>query len=313
MMQYGGGNMLIQNLAMYEDAYAIYMNQESDELFYFFDWDVRSAEVNMQFQHFHTFYELCVMLCPNTQHVLEGKPYSLQTFDIIGIPPNVLHMTHYPEGAPCKRLIVRFNLPRGVKGLGNAFEELMSIFYEETPIYRFAPELQQKLYHQLNSIFRLGKQKDTMRNLMIHVNFVEFLTLLYQNRQHNLYTNETAMSPTEKKMYAVASYIHAHYAEDLSLERLAQEFFISGCYLSHQFKAVTGFTVTDYIQMTKVRNVQAMLVNTGISITEAAMTCGFNSFSQFNRVFQKHIGMSPSQYRASSRLMQGQERAAASP
>ena len=64
--------MLIQNLALYEDQYFIRVNHENDSLFYFFDYDVRSAEFNMQFQHFHTFYELCVMLEPNTKHFLEG-------------------------------------------------------------------------------------------------------------------------------------------------------------------------------------------------------------------------------------------------
>lgn len=289
--------MLIQNLALYEDGYSIRVNRQGDPLFYHFDYDTRSAEVNMQFQHFHTFYELCVTLCPDTQHVLQGKPYSMQMFDIICIPSSVLHMTHYPEGAPCKRLIIRFNLPPSVNGLGDEYAELLTLFYQETPIFRFAPEIQQKLYQQLNDIFLLGRKKDPMRDLMIHIRFVEFLTLLYQNRAHNLYANETAMTPTEKKMYAVAGYIHAHYAEELSLDMLAQKFFISSCYLSHQFKAVMGFTLTDYIQMTKVRSVQALLEDAKIPITEAAMACGFNSFSQFNRAFRKHIGMSPSQYR----------------
>ena len=111
------------------------------------------------------------------------------------------------------------------------------------------------------------------------------------------------MTPTEKKIYAVASYIHTHYAEPLSLELLAQKFFIGSCYLSHQFKSITGFTLTDYIQMTRVRNLQSMLINTGIPITEAALSCGFTSFSQFNRVFQKHIGMAPSQYRKQNRMI----------
>lgn len=289
--------MLIQNLALYEDQYFIRVNHENDSLFYFFDYDVRSAEINMQFQHFHTFYELCVMLEPNTKHFLEGKLYSLQQFDIIGLRPNVLHMTQYPEGDPCKRLIIQFSLPPRVNGLGNEYEQLLSIFHQEIPIFRFEPELQQKIYRKLNDIFLLAQKKDPMRNLIIHLKFIEFLTLLYLNQQHNLYTNGAEMTPTEKKMYAVASYIHTHYTEELSLEMLAQKFFISSCYLSHQFKDVTGFTLTDYIQMTKVRNVQAMLINTSIPITEAALNCGFNSFSQFNRVFRKHIGMSPSQYR----------------
>ena len=295
--------MLIQNLALYENEYFIHVNRENDPLFYFFDYDVRTADINMRFQHFHTFYELCIPLCPRATHFLEGKPYELQTFDILGIPPNVLHMTQYPEGEPCKRLIVRFNLPRGVAGLGNEYEQLLGIFQREVPIFRFAPEIRSSVFRKLNDIFLLAQKTDPMRNLIIHLKFIEFLTLLFLHQDQNEYTDEAQMTPTEKKIYAVASYIHTHYAEPLSLELLAQKFFIGSCYLSHQFKSITGFTLTDYIQMTRVRNLQSMLINTGIPITEAALSCGFTSFSQFNRVFQKHIGMAPSQYRKQNRMI----------
>ena len=294
--------MLIENLALYEDKYYIRVNEESDTLFYFFDYDVRSAEINMQFQHFHTFYELCVVLCPNTTHFLEGKPYELQTFDIIGIRPNALHRTQYPVGDPCKRLIIQFSLPKNVPGLSNEYEQLMGIFHQEVPIFRFDMELQQKIYRKFNDIFQLGQKTDPMRDLIIHQKFIEFLTLLFLNQENNRYANKQEMSPTEKKIYDITSYIHTHYSEDLSLELLAQKFYISSCYLSHQFKDVTGFTVTDYIQMTRVRNVQAMLINTQIPITEVCTPCGFNSFSQFNRVFRKHIGVSPSEYRKQYKL-----------
>ena len=120
---------------------------------------------------------------------------------------------------------------------------------------------------------------------------------MFLHQDLNEYTNEAALPPTQQKIYDIASYIHAHYAEPLSLDLLAQQFYISSCYLSHQFKAITGFTLTEYIQMTKVRNVQSLLINTRIPITDAALSCGFTSFSQFNRVFQRYIGMSPSQYR----------------
>ena len=55
--------------------------------------------------------------------------------------------------------------------------------------------------------------------------------------------------------------------------------------------------------MTRVRNIQSLLINTRVPITEAALSCGFASFSQFNRVFQKHIGMSPSQYRKRNQML----------
>ena len=98
--------MIIQNLTLYEDKYRIRVNEEKDTLFYYFDYDVRSADINMRFQHFHTFYEICIMLCPNTSHFIEGVPYQLQPFDIVGISPNVLHKSQYPAGKPCQRIII---------------------------------------------------------------------------------------------------------------------------------------------------------------------------------------------------------------
>lgn len=289
--------MIIQSTAFYQDKYYIHVNEENDTIFYFFDYDVRSADINMQFQHFHTFYELCILLCPNAIHFLEGIPYEIQAFDIVGISPNRLHKTQYPTGKPCKRLIIQFNMPPQIAGLSNEYEQLLQLFHQEVPIFRFAPELQKRLFGKLNDIYHLAPQKDPMRDLIIHQKFIEFLILLFLNEKSNIYFNETALTDLEQKIYSVAGYIHAHYPEDLSLEQLAKHFCISASYLSHRFKHVTGFSVTDYIQMTRIRNVQSMLINTTIPITEVAEPCGFNCFSQFNRVFRKHIGMSPSQYR----------------
>ena len=293
--------MLIQNLALYEDRRSIYVNHESDPLFYYFDYDVRTADINMQFQHFHSFYELCILLSPRATHFLEGKPYELQQFDILGIPPNVLHLTRYPEGEGSRRLIVRFSLPRKVDGLGDEYAQLLSVFHQQVPIFRFAPEMRSRVYRKLNDIFLLAEKTDPMRDLIIHVKFVEFLTLLFLHREENEYADDAARSPTARKMYDVASHIHAHCAEPLTLESLAQQFYISTCYLSHQFKAVTGFTLTDYVQLARVRSVQSALINTDLPITEAALMSGFTSFSQFNRVFRKHVGLAPSEYRKQHR------------
>ena len=265
--------MLIQNLALYQDQYYIRINEENDTIFYFFDYDIRSADINMQFQHFHTFYELCILLCPNATHFIEGVPYELQAFDIIGIAPNVLHKSQYPAGTPCKRLIIQFNLPKQVPGLGNEYEQLLGMFHRSSPIFRFDAALQKQLFRKLNDIYLLSPKTDPMRNLIIHQKFIEFLTLIFLNQNNNLYANRTSMSDMEEKIYAIASYIHTHYPEDLSLDFLAEKHCISSSYLSHQFKNVTGFTVTDYIQMTRIRNVQALLLNTRIPITEVCAPC----------------------------------------
>lgn len=294
--------MIVQNLALYQDQYYIRINEENDAFFYSFDYDTRTAEYNMQFQHFHTFYELCIFLCPSAVHFVEGIPYDVQAFDIVGISPNRLHKTEYPDGRPCKRIIIQFNLPSHVTGLSNEYEQLLKIFDRDVPIFRFGSELQKRIFGKLNDIYQLAPKQDAMRNLIIHQKFIEFLILLFLNQETNIYSSEAELSSLESKVYSVARYIHAHYTEDLSLEFLAKHFGISTSYLSHRFKNVTGFSVTDYIQMTRIRNAQALLINTKMPITEIAEPCGFNCFSQFNRVFRKHIGMSPSTYRKQSQV-----------
>lgn len=293
--------MFLNNLLYYEDKYSIRVNEENDSIFYYFDYDSRSADINMEFQHFHSFYELCIPLCPNAIHFIEGIPYEIQAFDIVGIPPAKLHKTQYPAGRPCKRLIVQFSMPSYVPGLSNEYEQLLGVFDQKIPIFRFDSELQRRLYGKINDIYFLSSKADPMRNLIIHQKFIEFLILLFLNKDSNIYKNETILSELEQKIYTVAGYIHAHYPESLSLEELAEVHDISPSYLSHRFKYVTGFSITDYIQMTRVRNVQALLINTDLSITEIPDLCGFNSFSQFNRVFRKYIGAPPSLYRKQNR------------
>ena len=291
------GTMILNNNLLYQDKYAIHVNEENDTIFYYFDYDVRSAKINMEFQHFHSFYELCIFLCPNAVHFIEGIPYEVQAFDIVGIGPNRLHKTQYPSGRPCKRLIIQFNIPSHISGLSNEYEQLVSIFTQKTPIFRFDSELQKRLCAKLNDIYQLAPKTDPMRNLIIHQKFIEFLILLYLNQGSNIYANETELSELEQKIYSVAGYIHSHYPDNLTLDFLARTHDLSPSYLSHRFKEVTGFSITDYIQMTRVRNVQALLINTNTPITEISAPCGFNSFSQFNRVFRKYIGVAPSIYR----------------
>ncbi len=104
-------------------------------------------------------------------------------------------------------------------------------------------------------------------------------------------------SNTEKKMLDIAKYIHLHYMDTMSLDYLAKTFFISQHYLSHKFKEVTGFTVTDYIHSIRIKKTQELLVSTNKKIIEISQTCGFGSVSQFQRIFKKYCHMTPRQFR----------------
>lgn len=290
--------MIIDNLYCYEKAFVTELGRPHHELYYYFDFDDRSADINMEFQHFHQFYEIHLLLDKEAYHIIEGTLFHINNFDIVLMPPSKLHKSQYPEGPAVKRLIINFQLPPETNPeLKRSSEKLLSTFFAPVPIYRFERSIQEQLAHHINAIFHILKGDSDVKMLQIHAEFQQFLACLYDHRDENIY-NHITDDNISSKIYAITSYIHAHYAEDLSLELLAKEFYISTYYLSHQFKLVTGFTITNYIQMTRIRNAQQMLISGNKKITEIAEECGFNSFSQFNRVFNKVCGVAPSKFKA---------------
>lgn len=126
---------------------------------------------------------------------------------------------------------------------------------------------------------------------------MEFLSLIYLYRDKNAYKDQVDFDNITNKIYSITACIHNRYTEDLSLASLSKEFYVSSYYLSHQFKRITGFTLTDYISLTRVRNAQTLLLSTDEPITDIALQSGFKSFSQFNRAFNKFLQTSPSRFR----------------
>lgn len=92
-------------------------------------------------------------------------------------------------------------------------------------------------------------------------------------------------------------FIADHHGEVLSLSDVAQAVHMSPFYFCKMFRRVTGLRFTVYLARVRVEQVKHSLLQRHIRITEAAFGAGFQSLSQFNRVFRQVAGESPSAYR----------------
>lgn len=296
--------MLIDNTLVYTQEYKIEIGRPGKNLYYFFDYDERSYSINMEFQHFHQFYEMCIFLDDKAGHLIDGVWFDMRCCDIVALRPSLLHKTFYPEGQPCKRLIIQFSIPPMISAFENCMKSVYSIFEGSCPIYRFEDPYKKAVLEKLNDIYYLSQNPNELTDLAIHNKFIEFLSLIYLYRDKNVYSNRSDFDNITNKVYSITAYIHSHFTEDISLESVSREFFISSYYLSHQFKRITGFTLTDYVQLTRVRNAQTLLLSTDKPITDIAFLCGFSSFSQFNRAFNKFLHLSPSAFRKDAKIQQ---------
>jgi AraC-like DNA-binding protein len=99
-------------------------------------------------------------------------------------------------------------------------------------------------------------------------------------------------------IWKARKYIDEHSREELSLTRVAKAVNMNANYLSENFKRVTGINFVDYVAHARFKNACDLLRNSRLRISEIAFAVGFQSLSQFNRVFKRFSGESPTQYRA---------------
>jgi AraC-like DNA-binding protein len=103
------------------------------------------------------------------------------------------------------------------------------------------------------------------------------------------------------EIWKARKFIEAHSDGELSLRKVAKAVNISANHLSEKFKQVTGMNFVEYIAHTRFKNACHLLRNSNLRVSEIAFAVGFQSLSQFNRVFKKLSGKSPTQYRAARR------------
>ncbi|SER42915.1 Helix-turn-helix domain-containing protein [Gracilibacillus ureilyticus] len=94
----------------------------------------------------------------------------------------------------------------------------------------------------------------------------------------------------------VVSYIEEHYMEDISLESCAEFVDITPYTLSKAFKKIHGINFIDYLTTIRMDKAKELLLQTNMKINEISEQVGYRH-SYFNRIFKKHVGLPPSQYR----------------
>ena len=93
----------------------------------------------------------------------------------------------------------------------------------------------------------------------------------------------------------VFRFIHGHLAEDLSLQRLEKEFYVSGEHISRMFKKAAGISLHAYITKSRI-DLSKKYILQGDPIKEVFSRCGFGSYNHFFKAFKKECGMTPKEY-----------------
>ncbi len=268
-----------------EDNAIVSVIEKDFKLFHSIDEQVTNSNFKL---HTHdNFMEVLVFLKGDANFHIEGNVYQLESGDIVIAQPSELHRVVHRSNGYYERIVLfintRFFSRNDCEYLKNVF--INRKFGEFNLISHDSPEN----LELLEIIKRIEKYASISNpnSLIIKNALIEFLYVL------NLQNRTTENNPLfDNNIRNIVMHLNEHLIEDLDLEDIASEFFMSKYHLCRIFKKSTGFTVNQYITHKRLSRAKELYEN-GISLSDAASKSGFKSYSNFYRAYVKEMGEPP--------------------
>lgn len=247
--------------------------------------------------HSHTFYELYCLLEGERVYFVNGKVYVAKQGDIVLIVPHDLHSTASSQVEQFERILVHF-APEFLHEASRSLLQLPS--FQKSVLIRVPrkeqPEIERLLLQMVGECKdRLSLYDDCVRHLLaellIWLHRIDAVSHLLPQSNH----------PMHQKVSEITAYIQLNFRSALTLEKLAQQYFISPAYLSRIFLKLTGFHISEYIRVVRIREAQKLLRTTRHKVQAIAEQVGFEHVSHFNKTFKQVTGVSPLHYRQDHR------------
>ena len=251
--------------------------------------------------HNHEVYELnFVEHAKGVRRIVGDSNEVIDEYDLVLITsPDLEHVWEQNdcESEDIHEVTIQFDLDLSDSGMfgRNPFNSMKRMMNEARKGLAFPMDAIMKVY---NMLITLSEEKDGFYA------FRQFLTILYElsrcDGARTLATSSFAKVEVEsdsRRVLKVKNYINKHYQNEIRLATLAGIAGMSPSAFSRFFKLHTGRNLSEYIIDMRLGYATRKLVDSTHSIAEIGFSCGFNNLSNFNRIFKKKKGCSPSEFR----------------
>lgn len=232
-------------------------------------------------------YEVYMFLKGNADFIIEGSVYPMEKYDIFLLNPNEFHNVSHHSGGVYERVVLQIDNMFFTK---NDCDNLRRIF-DAHKIGR--QNMIPASFVVENNIFEIIERmekysKEEGGEIAVRCGILELLYAL------NKYKNKEEILSNNEKITPIIMYINENITMPLTVDMIAEKFFLNKCYLCRLFKKHTGLTVNKYITYKRIILVKN-LCNAGKTISQASAEAGFGTYSNFYKMYVKETGKSPKQ------------------
>lgn len=240
--------------------------------------------------HYHDFHKIIVFISGKVTYHIEGKAYHLKPRDILLVSQGAIHKPEIDPSVPYERYIFWIRDDLSCQELNTCFQKANDRSFN---LVRADSALQERLKDLLPEIEQTLQNKHFGDTVLRDALFTQFM--IYINRIFL----RTSSSP-DKKTYSsdtqveqLLKYINRNLSENLSIDQLAERFFLSKYHMMRKFKNETGYTIHNYITSKRLLMARS-LISQGIPVMKAALASGFRDYTTFVRAYKKQFGKAPS-------------------
>lgn len=269
------------------------------------------SEKMAQEYHSHDYIQLWYVKKGQCIHNFNGRIYTLHGGDVFVLPPGVFHSVCIEDedsilmGLDFTEAFINEDMVGGGSSdlFDYAYIDPFIVKLEEVkPLFPLAGPVSRTVALLLEEMMAEYESKASHYQLLIKANLLKILALISREYSQGIDQKKKALVDRYKAaVYRVLDYVDAHYSEKIYLEEMCRMTMLSPSYFSDVFKHVTGRTFTEYVSQVRVEKAKGMLKKDDKSISGVAYAVGFSDTAHFDKVFKREVGISPLQYRKSTK------------
>lgn len=238
------------------------------------------------------FLEILYVSNGSGRYIVGKREYNVCQGDIIICNANVLHgEAPFQQNSKIESYCIAINrvkmlnLPEN-RLIDNSKKPVFTLG-EQSQVVSDMMKMIHKLYCDDNTNFQVINH--LMSAILYHI--TDFITQDMNTEKYKIEQKK------EDFIRLVIDYLDLHYTENIKLEQISKDLFVSPSTLSHVLKKETGLSPIQYMLQRKIGEAQSLLMDTDLPINEIEENLGFSSSCHFSATFKKYMGISPREFR----------------
>ncbi|MCI6886931.1 MAG: AraC family transcriptional regulator [Lachnospiraceae bacterium] len=262
---------------------------------------IRYEKFDMRVKHFHTQYEIFYIVEGERVFFFNNREYIARAGDLILVNSNLIHMTKSVTGSNAgHNRIILYITREKMESYDALYPSLHLVQFLDDfyGVYHLNREQQALILNLFRSIRHALSNRNRNYKIGIDLDILSwFFKLMEFVRSQHQETPHDSDNPKYKAAYGIADYLSENCERTVTLEELSEEFYLSKSYICRIFKEVTGYTISEYTNIHRIRKAKRYLEETDMSISEISHTLGYESLTYFERMFKHYMTLSPLKYR----------------